>query len=402
MKIIRFEAENVKRIAVVGIDPDGSIVEVTGKNRNGKSSVLDAIWWALAGESAVDPKPIREGCEEARIFLDLGEYKVTRTFALSDRNAKGYTTRLIVENAEGTRASSPQALLDSLIGKLSFDPLDFERAKPAEQFEILKAFVPGVDFAGIARLNKSDYDKRTEVNRDEKRVRAQADAIKLPAFIPEEVDEADLIRELEEAGEHNAGVERRKARREAVANEIAQIEARLDELRALRDGADPLPDPIDTAALRDRIADAKETNDIARRAEFKRGLVADADRLKAESEALTQAMADREAQKSAAIAAAEIPVDGIEFGDGIVLLNGVPFEQGSDAERLRAAIQIAAAMNPKLKIIRVRDGSRLDTDSFALLADMAEQMDAQVWVETVQSGRATAIVIEDGRVSAAG
>ena len=56
------------------------------------------------------------------------------------------------------------------------------------------------------------------------------------------------------------------------------------------------------------------------------------------------------------------------------------------------------AMDPKLRVIRVRDGSLLDKDSMALLAEFADANDMQVWIETVQSGRPGAIVVEDGMV----
>ena len=50
MKINRLEIENVKRIHAVMIEPskDGLTI-IGGKNRQGKSSVLDAIAWALGG-----------------------------------------------------------------------------------------------------------------------------------------------------------------------------------------------------------------------------------------------------------------------------------------------------------------------------------------------------------------
>ena len=47
MKILRLEASNIKRVRVVEINPDGSVVLVTGRNAQGKSSVLDAIVYAL-------------------------------------------------------------------------------------------------------------------------------------------------------------------------------------------------------------------------------------------------------------------------------------------------------------------------------------------------------------------
>ena len=95
-----------------------------------------------------------------------------------------------------------------------------------------------------------------------------------------------------------------------------------------------------------------------------------------------------------------MPVDGIGFGDRQVLLNGLPFEQASGAEQLKASVAIAMASNPRLKVLRVRQGSDLDADSFSILTAMAEAADYQVWIENVQSARDTAIVIEDGAVKA--
>lgn len=83
----------------------------------------------------------------------------------------------------------------------------------------------------------------------------------------------------------------------------------------------------------------------------------------------------------------------------MVNLEGVPFGQASDAEQLRASIAIAMASNSKLRVIRVRDGSLLDADSMALLSDMADKKDFQVWIERVGEG-ATGFIIEDGHVKA--
>ena len=64
MKINRLEIENVKRIHAVMIEPskDGLTI-IGGKNRQGKSSVLDAIAWALGGNKY---KPHRQPTLTAR------------------------------------------------------------------------------------------------------------------------------------------------------------------------------------------------------------------------------------------------------------------------------------------------------------------------------------------------
>ena len=114
MKIISLEVEAFKRLKAVSITPTGNIVEVTGNNENGKSSVLDSIWAALGGKDAVPAKPIHTGAEEAVIRLDLGELKVTRRFKLKD--GAPFTTDLVVESAEGARVTGPQGILDALVG----------------------------------------------------------------------------------------------------------------------------------------------------------------------------------------------------------------------------------------------------------------------------------------------
>ena len=78
MKIISFKAENFKRLVSVEITPKGNVVKITGKNAEGKSSILDAIWCACGGKDVMPEKPIRAGQESATIELDLGELKIKR------------------------------------------------------------------------------------------------------------------------------------------------------------------------------------------------------------------------------------------------------------------------------------------------------------------------------------
>lgn len=421
MKIVQLQAENVKRLKAVTITPDGNIVEITGRNGQGKSSVLDAIWWALSGTTHIQAVPIRKGENEARIRLDLGEIKVTRTFRA--REDKTFTTSIVVENTEGARYPSPQRMLDSLLGALSFDPLAFTRMDGKAQMETLKRFVTGIDFDAIEKANKADFDRRTDVNRQARTLRAQAIGIAVPEDAPaERVDDAALVEEMQRAGEHNALVERRKANRDTFLADTQRLEARAADLRAqaqelLDEAADvderaaerrrqiaaaePLPEPIDTAALRERIDDARTINAAVALREQRQRIEAEAAEAEAQAAALTKAMEERAAQKRDAIAKAALPVPGIGFGEDEILLDGVPFDQASSAEQLRTSVAIAMAANPKLKVIRVQDGSLLDEEAMRILAEMAAEADYQVWIEVVQSGRSAAIVIEDGAVRGA-
>ena len=294
----------------------------------------------------------------------------------------------------------------------------------------MRRFVPGVDFEAIEAANKADFDKRTDVNRQAKQLRAQAAGIVVPQDLPaERVDDAALIREMEQAGEHNTALAERRARRERASEDIkaAEEQARRDreraaELRAAAEDleenagkleehaagmskrlseAGPLPEPIDTVALRDRIADARRQNAGFEARDRRAGIESEAAVAEAKSADLTAAIGKRKDEMQAAVAKAEMPVPGLTFGADEILLGGVPFEQASSAEQLRTSVAIAMAANPKLRVIRVQDGSLLDEEAMRILAEMAAEADYQVWVEVVTSGRSTAIVIEDGSVRGA-
>lgn len=450
MKILSLQASNVKRLVAVNITPDGALVEITGRNRQGKTSVLDAIWWLITGGSNIQSQPIRKGQTEAVIVGILGDdgsekrLKVTRTFKLKrtelkkieegeDPDPTEWATTLTIENEEGFRKDKPQEWLDTLIGSLSFDPLAFLHGKPKDQVAMLRDLLK-LDFTEIDAAIKEAFDERTDVNRDTASYQAQANAILIPPDAPEEAVNVDeLIAQLDAAGQANADRERdvydRRQEEQAIAMEervLSQQQERLDELhreierlqaKAKEDAADlelareqhkdreavfaglpPIREPVDTAELRQKIADARTANEVVDLRKRKAELQQKATESKAKADALTDKINAKKAEKADMLAKSDMPVEGLDFSEDGVMLRGQPFEQASDAEQLETSIAIAGAMNPTLKVIRVRDGSLMDADAMSRLSAYAEERGLQVWVETVQSARGGAIVIEDGHV----
>ena len=197
MKIVSLQAENVKKIRAIEIEPDGSLVVVGGRNGAGKSSVLDSIAYALGGRALCPSRPIRNGETAARARVDLGDLVIERTWT-----EKG--TYLSVRTGDGFQAPSPQAVLDKLVGRLSFDPLAFVAMPPREQVETLRELV-GLDFADIDAERDQLYRDRTHNGHDIKRLEGQL------ASMPEDPDAparpvsvSALMNELKAAREHNA------------------------------------------------------------------------------------------------------------------------------------------------------------------------------------------------------
>ena len=61
---------------------------------------------------------------------------------------------------------------------------------------------------------------------------------------------------------------------------------------------------------------------------------------------------------------------------------------------------MAVALNPKLKVVLVRDGSLLDDNSLELVAELAKVSGHQVWMEIVDTSGEVGVYIEDGQVAA--
>jgi DNA repair exonuclease SbcCD ATPase subunit len=414
MKILRFTAENIKKLRVVEIVPDGSVVQITGPNGSGKSSVLDAIFLALKFADAKVSEPIRKGEEKAVIKLDLGDVTVIRKF-------HGDSTTLKVEAANGAQFTSPQKMLDELLGALAFDPLEFSRMAPREQLDTLRRLVPlDQDIDALDAANKADFDQRTAVNRRVRELTAQVDAIKVDPHLPgEPVDVSALTAEVERITQQNAESEKLRQqnqreweaitraedeikglnhRLQAIQVEISQKRAWITEATAALPDAAAIPDHISTAEVLDRIGKAAETNKAIDLREGRKALQKQLKDAESHAQALTRAMDERTALKAATVAAAKMPVEGLGFGADGITYNGLPFWNASSAEQLRVSVAIAMAANPKLRVLRIKDGSLLDESNLALVADMATAGDYQVWVERVDSSGKVGVIMEDGEV----
>lgn len=417
LKIIQLEAQNVKRLRAVRIRPDGNLVVIGGENGQGKTSVLDSIMYALGGKNAVCEKPIHEGADSAEIIVDLDEFAVTRTFTES-----GGT--LTVKRKDGTKVSSPQSLLDGLTGRLSFDPLEFARQEPAKQKATLQALV-GLDFTALDHDRKNTFDERTIVNRKLKDAEANLKSAPWHNDAPKaEVSVADLSLELATAQEAEVEFERKKGEFEAAKNRVAgkELEIKGHKLRiaelqrllaesekdlevekaavtAAREAAENVPD-LDADSLRQQLAEAEGTNRKVRENANRDKLQAAVDALRTEAAVLTERLAEIDNTKAEALSDATFPVPGLAFDENGVTLNGLPFSQASAAEQLRVSVAMGLALNPKLRVMLIRDGSLLDKKSLALVAEMAANADAQVWMERVGAGAEVSVVIEDGEVQA--
>lgn len=414
LRIVALTAENVKRLKAVRIQPDGSpLVPIRGRNAQGKSSVLDAIEYALAGGRSLPVRPVRDGADKASVRVDLGEFVVVRTFTAAGGTA------LAITSADGTaQYKRPQEILDRVVGPLSFDPLAFTRLKDADQAAEL-ARVAGIDLDAHEAQAKALETQRRDAGRDVKRLETEIAAITIPADTPDESIDLSEITAKNEAA--RKVVEQNTGQRRALDRLVDEIEAARrtlqvmeDELAAQKEALGVLEtahteraaevaalvDP-DTSGLSDelRAAQATNTNVIAKRLRAAKSV--ELEKAQKKHAAADTALTAHRSSLAEAVKSAQLPVPDLALTESGVTLRGIPFAQASSAEQLRVATAIAIAQNPRLRVALIRDGSLLDADSQRLLAEIAEQNDLQVWIEMVgSSADGVGVVIEDGEVVA--
>lgn len=455
LKIIEFRAENTKRLKAVTIrpDPEQPAVVLTGKNRQGKTSVIDAIWFALGGKSAIPSQPIRTGEKEAVATLDLGEFIVERR--ITEKGAY-----LNVTTPDGFKAPGAQTFLSTRLGDRAQNPLQFMQLTPADQVTALQEMVnlelPVDEFEQISGLKipaggfknmdpvtvldnayKHLYEKRTDINKEAKRLDGSIRT--LAADIPPGKDDLQPVsvqdlfaerktleakraandKQREALSRDTAKLETFERNIEAIDAKIAELENQLVKLRDNRqtivmqhqelDGElsgcrlaiEQLKDP-DFSDIDARIAAADETNRIANLIKSRTDSLAELEQVSAKSLDLTNRLAGLKDLKGRLIAAAGLPVPGLGFSNGEVTYNDLPLSQASGREQIEISCAVCMAQHPAIGILTIDVGwSELDSDGKDVIRKWARQVGAQIWVTKVTDDpEAEGFHILDGELAA--
>lgn len=415
MQISRLRVQDFKKVKLVDVAIDGNVVTIGGDNAQGKSSLLDAIWNALAGKQKAVERPIRDGQKRASIEVtidaeDGGGYVVTRSYTPS-----GSTITVVPKDNPGAKLSSPQKVLDQLIGKFAFDPLAFAMQDGKGQLKTLLDLVElDFDLPALEAERKRAYEERTYVGRERKSAegalqtmgpRPDAGEAKSVTALAEELEARQRAesRRGELLGLHTETRVRIGVVEKKIAELQAELErekARLQQIQDLgKEAATHLEGLRTQAEIRADMEAAEENNyAVAKRDEWD----AAAERARAkerEYEALTDKIRNLDAQKAEGLARANFPIDGLSFDEEGVLYQGVPFAQASAAEKIRVSVAMAMAMNPELKVICVKDATLLDEKNRQVLIDLANEKGYQVFLEMVGASDEWTLVLEDGEVA---
>ena len=405
VKINSFEVENVKRVKAVSmaLAPNGLTV-IGGRNGQGKTSVLDAIAWALGGEKLKPSEAARKGSTiPPHIHIELSNGLVVER--------KGKSGSLKVFDPSGTKAG--QKLLDSFVERLALDLPKFMSSTSKAKADILLQIIGiGEELAAMERKESQLYNQRLEIGRIAKQKAAHAEELDSYPDVPSEpISASDLIQQQQAILAKNGENKRKRDNAaqmdaELEAAQLAFNEAKLRLETAEENAAiahESAKDIIDesTAELEANIAKVDEINAKVRINMDKEKAVSEAEELKGQYEELTKALDAVKKEKLTLLDHADLPLPELSVLDGELTYKGQRWDCMSGAEQLMVATAIIRKLNPECGFVLMDKLEQMDQETLQEFGQWLEAEGLQVIATRVGTDDSCSIVIEDGYIKGA-
>lgn len=407
VKISTLELENVKRIKAVQLTPaKNGLTVIGGKNKQGKTSVLDSIAWALGGDRYKPTSPKREGSfAEPHLKVTLDNGIVVERF--------GKNGSLKVIDSTGNRGG--QQLLDGFIEKLALDlPKFMNQTNKDKAATLLKIIGVGDKLYELENREQTLYNQRTTIGRIADQKAKFAKEMPVYTSVPTEpVSPSELIKQQQEILARNGENQRKRdnlARLEAAEKSLAErlsfMEQELEKAKAqyqktcedlvtARKSTAELCDES-TAELEASIADIEELN---------RKIRANLDREKAQEDAnfyvneydsLTVEIESIRRKKLDLLKNADLPLEGLAVEGGELTYNGYKWDSMSGSEQLMVATSIVRKLKPECGFVLLDKLEQMDTDTLESFGKWLEAQGLQAIATRVSTGGECSIIIEDG------
>lgn len=400
VKISSLELENVKRVKAVSLKPtDSGLTIIGGNNRNGKTSVLDAIAWALGGEKMKPSKAQNESSVlPPSIHLELSNGLIVER--------KGKNSSLKVTDPEGK--SGGQKLLDRFISSFALDLpkfMNMDGKKKAEK--LLEVIGVGDELNKLDRQYADIYEERRYVGRDCDQKKKFAEG--LPVWNidqEEEIDVAVLAETLRGIIESNNAIQRRRDNLVRTMAQVHDIDEQIAELQQKKESAQKWIDEETTEVnklkyedpedLQNKIDSASDIN--SKIADNRRRKSAEAEAKKLDEE-YAKHSADLESIKQKRmdlLNGADLPLPGLTVEDNELCYNGQKWDNMSGSEQLIVATAIVRKLNPECGFVLMDKLEQMDLQTLEAFGKWLEGEGLQAIATRVSTGDECSIFIEDG------
>lgn len=407
--ITALEAENVKRIKAVALTPAlTGLTLVGGNNNQGKTSVLDALAWALGGDRFRPNAAQRDGA------VAPAHLKVTLSNGVIVER-KGKNSTLTVTDPTGRR--SGQQLLNAFIEPLALDLPRFMEASDKEKADILLRIIGIGTELHVRDLEiKSLYDKRTFTGQLAQQKKHFAEELIYYPEAPEEpVSASDLIHQQQEILARNGENQRKRNQLvqltdllERQKKVVADLEFQLStekqrlttmqaDVKIAQTSAENLQDES-TAELEASIRGIEETNRKVRANLEKSRAEDEAARYASDYDKLTEAITQKRADRMALLNGADLPLPELSVEDGALTYKGKHWRDMSGSDQLRVAAAIVRRLNPDCGFVLLDKLEQMDMTTLTEFGRWLEAEHLQAIATRVSTGSECQIIIEDGMV----
>ena len=402
VKINELLIENVKRVKAVQFEPsaDGLTI-IGGRNGQGKTSVLDAIAWALGGNNYKPSVPERDGAlVPPNLHIELSNGLIVER--------KGKNSTLKVTDPNGNK--SGQQLLNEFVSTLALDLPKFINGSDKDKADsLLKILGIGDVLAQLDTKENQLYAQRTEVGRIADRKKKAADEMPMYPNVPKEpVSATELIKQQQEILARNGENERKRQDVNRYEQILANAQIAFDEAKAAlqkaeqdcltaRKSAEDLHDES-TAELEKNLVEIEALNIKIRANSTKEAAEVEANNLQQEYDGLTEQIESVREERSKLLDSAELPLPGLSVKDGKLIYNNMPWDGMSGSDQLKVATAIVRKLNPQCGFVLMDKLEQMDLETLQEFGAWLKQEGLQVIATRVSTGDECSIIIEDGMV----
>lgn len=402
VKINELLIENVKRVKAVQFEPsaDGLTI-IGGRNGQGKTSVLDAIAWALGGNNYKPSVPERDGAlVPPNLHIELSNGLIVER--------KGKNSTLKVTDPNGNK--SGQQLLNEFVSTLALDLPKFINGSDKDKADsLLKILGIGDVLAQLDVKENQLYAQRTEVGRIADRKKKAADEMPMYPNVPKEpVSATELIKAQQEILARNGENERKRQDAARYEQILANAQIAFDEAKAAlqkaeqdcltaRKSAEDLHDES-TAELEKNLAEIEALNIKIRTNSTKEAAEIEANNLQQEYDGLTEQIESVREERSKLLDSAELPLPGLSVKDGKLIYNNMPWDGMSGSDQLKVATAIVRKLNPQCGFVLMDKLEQMDLETLQEFGVWLKAEGLQVIATRVSTGDECSIIIEDGIV----
>ena len=405
--INRLEIENVKRIKAVKIEPSATGLTIVGGNNNqGKTSVLDAIAWALGGNKYKPSQAQREGSQvppTLKIVMSNG--------LIVERKGKNASLKVIDPNGQ----KGGQQLVDSFVEELAINLPKFMESTPKEKADTLLQIIGvGNRLAELELKENELYNNRHAIGviADQKEKFAKEQEY-YPDAPKELVSIAELIQQQQAILAKNGENARKRQNVDTIQMQYSNAEANVsrlqEELAKAIDERDKFKQDLaiaqkDAMELHDESTAEIEAN-IQQIDDINRKVRANLDKEKAEEDAkeirqqynaLSVEIEDVRKQKRDLLTNADLPLEGLSVDDGELLYLGQRWDNMSGSQQLQVATAVVRKLKPECGFVLIDKLEQMDQVTLQEFGEWLKREGLQAIATRVSTGDECSIIIEDG------